>query len=322
MTTNLGTLKKIDPRTAWPKEASDFTPWLSKNIGQLGDLLDLDLELVESESEAGDFSIDILAKDVGNDRNVVIENQLEQTDHTHLGQIITYAAYAKASIVVWVCREFREEHRLAIDWLNQGMGAEGTRFFGVVVELVQIDDSKPAAHFKLVASPNEWSRTARKTREAAAGGELTEKQLAYMRYFQRLIDELREKHRFSNARASQPASWYSFSSGVSGFTYSASFARQGRIRAEIYFGSADGERNWKAFKRLRDDAARIEKEFGEKLEWEELEGKVSCRVACYGSGTIDDAQDKLDEYRAWMIDRLLRFKKVFGPRLAAAKNEG
>jgi hypothetical protein len=151
---------------------------------------------------------------------------------------------------------------------------------------------------------------------------VTDRQLAYMRFFQRLIDELREKHRFTKARTSQPAGWYAFATGISGFAYSASFARQGRIRAELYFGSNDADRNWEVFKSLRDEASKIEKEFGERLEWEELEGKVACRVACYGTGVIDDAQEKLDEYRAWMIDRLLRFKRVLGPRLAVAKNEG
>lgn len=313
---DLGTLKRIDPRKEWQTEAQDFTPWLAQHLDHLGEVLEMELELVGSEADVGDFAVDILAKDLGRDRFVIIENQLEPTDHTHLGQVITYAAGKDAGTVVWVCREFREEHRSALDWLNRGMESTGTQFFGIVIELVQIDDSKPAVNFRVVASPNKWTRA---TRSADAAGEATDKQLAYRQFFQRLIDELRDKHRFTNARASQLQSWYSFSAGISGVSYSASFARGGRLRAEVYLGSSDGDWNWEVFERLRGDAEAIEHEFGEKLEWEELEGKISCRVACYRAGTIDDPQDALDEYLVWFVERLMRLKKVFGPRLGRAR---
>jgi hypothetical protein len=113
---DLGTLVRQDPRNVWPSEPANFTPWLADHLDRLGEALGMELELVRRESSIGEFSIDILARDLGQNRYVVIENQLEVTDHTHLGQTITYAAGVEAGVVVWVSPEFREEHRAALDW--------------------------------------------------------------------------------------------------------------------------------------------------------------------------------------------------------------
>ena len=168
----------------------NFTPWLvEEDMDLIGKVLGLDLETVGSEQAVGDFAVDILARDLGRNRRVIIENQLEEIDHKHLGQLITYAAGLDAGTVVWVSREFREEHRQALDWLNRG-GGGSTEFFGVVVELLQVDDSKPAVNLRLIASPNNWSRRAapNTTAEDPSG-----KYARYQQFFQRLIDELREK---------------------------------------------------------------------------------------------------------------------------------
>jgi hypothetical protein len=307
----LGKLSLIDPRTVWKNEAHDFTPWLADNLDVLGAVLDLDLELVAREGAVGDFSVDIVAKDLGRDRKVIVENQLEPTDHLHIGQLITYAAGIDAGVVVWVSPEFREEHRQALDWLNRG--GTGTEYFGVVLELLQVDNSKPAVKLRLVASPNNWSRAAK-----GATGEMSSKAAAYAKFFQRLIDELRDKYKFTVARAGQPQNWFSFSTGTRGFQYSVSFAARNRLRAEVYidFGSGHDETNEAALKALQASSEEIDAAFGEKLSWESLDTKRACRVACYGTGSIEDSDDKLESYRQWMVDRLLKFKKLFGPRLA------
>lgn len=309
--TMLGTLARVDPRTIWKHEAHDFTPWLVEHIAMLGEALGLDLEVVSREADVGDFSVDILARDLGRDRLVVIENQLEATDHSHLGQLITYAAGLEASVVIWVSREFREEHRQALDWLNRGDGA-ATEYFGVAVEVVQIDASKPAVSFRLVASPNNWSR---QSKRGPGLDEVSGKRAAYQGFFQLLIDELREKHKFTNAKAGQPQNWYSFTSGTRGFTYGMSFAQGGELRAEIYIDSGDREANQAAFDALHADKARIEAELGEPLRWERLDNRRACRIACYRTGSIDDSAEAQEEHRKWAIDRLLRLKRVFGPRL-------
>ncbi len=306
----LGELKRLDPRTVWPNEAHDFTPWLAEHLADLGDALGLELEFLERESAVGRFSADILAKDLGTKRTVVVENQLEPTDHNHLGQLITYAAGLEASVIVWVCRELREEHRQALDWLNRGHGAE-TDFFGVVLELLQIDDSAPAVNFRPVAFPNNWSRS--RGSASSPSVELTPKQERYRDYFQQLIDTLREEHSFTRARTGQPQNWYSFSAGHRGFQYGTSFAAGGRIRAEVYIDLGDADQNAAAFEALRAQRPKIEEALGEELEWEALESKRACRIVLYRAGSIEDSAEQLEEYRAWAIDRLLRLKEVIGP---------
>ena len=130
-TKDLAKIERVELREAWPNEAQNFTPWLAENIAELGEALGMDLELQQVEAPVGGYSLDILATDLNSNRPVIIENQLEATDHTHLGQLLTYAAGFDAGAIVWVTREFRDEHRQALDWLNQRTG-EDTQFFGVV----------------------------------------------------------------------------------------------------------------------------------------------------------------------------------------------
>lgn len=118
-TPNLAKIERVDLREAWPNEARDFTPWLAENIAELGVALGMDLELQETEASVGGYSLDVLASDLNDDRTVIIENQLEATNHTHLGQLLTYAAGYDANVIVWLTREFRDEHRAALEWLNQ-----------------------------------------------------------------------------------------------------------------------------------------------------------------------------------------------------------
>ncbi len=155
----LAKLERVDLRTAWKSEPADFTPWLAKeeNLALLGETLGMTLVLEEQEKDVGPFRADILCKEPQTDQWVLIENQLERTDHTHLGQIITYAAGLNAVTVVWIAASFTEEHRAALDWLNEITG-EGADFFGVQVELYRIGDSPAAPHFTFASKPNAWSK--------------------------------------------------------------------------------------------------------------------------------------------------------------------
>ena len=139
---------------------TDFTPWLHENIGLLAEAIGFDLEATGREVAVGDFSVDVVGRTVPDGRSVIVENQLAPTDHSHLGQLLTYASGLDAAVIVWLAPRFRDEHRQVLDWLN-GHTTDGVDFFGVELELLRIDDSSPAPHFKLVAQPNEWTKSTR-----------------------------------------------------------------------------------------------------------------------------------------------------------------
>ena len=311
---NLGNIQPVSLREVWPNEARDFTPWLAENIDKLGNALGLDLEVQSAEAPVGSFSLDILARDLGGNRPVIIENQLEPTNHDHLGKLLTYAAGYDAYAVVWLTREFRDEHRQALDWLNQRTG-ENTEFFGVVVEAWRIDDSRPAPHFNLVVTPNDWQKQSfSSVRQGGGDGNASERGERYRQFFQNLMDILREQQ-FTNARKGVAQSWYSFSSGFSGISYIASFNR-GRIASvEISVDRDDREWNKDLSDRLLKRKDALETALNEALEWDLLESRRACRIAVRRPGSIDDDPDALAEVQQWMVEHLLNFKRVFGPHL-------
>lgn len=312
--TELSKIEKVDLRKIWPHEAQEFTPWLAENLNQLSEELGMDLELQAQEAPVGGYSLDILAHDLGRNRPVIIENQLEGTDHDHLGKLLTYASGYDANVIVWITRYFRDEHRQALDWLNQRTD-ENTEFFGVVVELWKIDDSRPAVKFNLVSTPNEWLKenTSANSQRRAGTSERTER---YRTFFQGLIDTLRETHNFTRARKGQPQSWYYFSAGYGQrVQYGANFAGGGRARVEVYIDNTDMDWNKRLFDNLSNQMTAIELELGGQLDWERLDNRRACRIAAVRAGSIDDDQDTLEQIQDWMVDRLLKFKEVFGPRL-------
>ncbi len=308
----LSKLKRLNLREVWTKEAGDFTPWLADNIGELGAALGMDLEIEAREASVGDFSLDLLAKDLGSGRIVVIENQLTQTDHDHLGKLLTYAAGFGASVVIWVAETIREEHRQALEWLNQRTDTD-TEFFGVVVELLQIEDSSPAYDVKPVVYPNEWQKTKRRQ----TSSRISTRGEAYRQYYQPLIDELREKYKFTGARIAQPQSWYSFSAGTSGVPVNAVFAGDGTARVELYIDLGTVEANKALFDWLQNQQESIEKQLGFPVQWERLDGKRASRIYVSRRGSIESAAEELEQLRKWQIEKLLQFKRVFAPLVKA-----
>jgi hypothetical protein len=152
-----GRLIDLPLREAWKHEALQFTPWLAQNIDHLSDAIGLPLELDGTEVAVDTFSADILARNPMDDSRVLIENQLEQTDHTHLGQIMTYLAGLDAQTVIWIAPAFREPHLSAIRWLNEHT-ADGFGFFAVKARVVRIGDSPFAPIFEVVEKPDLWQR--------------------------------------------------------------------------------------------------------------------------------------------------------------------
>lgn len=163
-----GRLSELKPREAWRNEAGDFTPWLAANMDRLSEAVGIPLELEGTEVAVESFAADILARNPMDGGMVLIENQLEQTDHTHLGQIMTYLAGLNAQTVIWIAPAFREAHLSAVRWLNQHT-AESFSFFAVRIRLLRIGDSPYAPVFEVIEKPNDWDRTVSAARREGQG---------------------------------------------------------------------------------------------------------------------------------------------------------
>lgn len=315
----LGRLERISPRTYWENEALDFTPWLAseENIALLGEAIRFDLEVQEQEARVGPFRADILCRDTLTDHLVLIENQLERTDHTHLGQLFTYAAGLDAVTVVWIAERFTEEHRAALDWLNR-ITHEDFRFFGIEVELWKIGDSIPAPKFNLVAKPNDWSKS---VREAAGTqrGQLTdaqELQVAYWKEFDEIAAERGSRYRLSKPVA---RTHIDFGIGRTGFSLGAAVRMYRNEDAGavvyLYISGADSSDYFELLERHRDA---IEGELGLALNWEEKpdmkNSQVSLARLCDPSDT-----STWPELQAWMLDTMEAFERAFRPRIRDLK---
>lgn len=320
MTKKLGKLRKVDLRTVWASESGDFTPWLAKaeNLKLLGDAIGIELELESTEKEVGPFSADILCKDTSTGDWVVIENQLEKTDHAHLGQVFTYAAGLKASTVVWVAARFTDEHRAALDWLNE-ITDERVNFFGLEVELWQIGDSPIAPKFNVVSKPNDWSR------DVVAGasrkrGELSDAKKLQLRFWSTFREYVRERETPIKPTKALPQHWMSIGIGRSGFSLSAvasmydsetnSYNRQ-EIRAELVISANNAK---KYFAALQEQAGEIEAEFGERLTWYSPENARMCRIYVKKAVNLYDDKDWPNQH-AWLLKNLEKLRAVFLPRI-------
>jgi hypothetical protein len=304
-----GKLQYLDLREAWVNEASDFTPWLADNIQVLGDVLGLELELKEREASVGNFSCDLHAVDLASGRTVIIENQLEATDHSHLGQLLTYAAGLEAAVVVWVAREIRDEHRAALDWLNRKTAAD-TNFFAVVPRVFKIDESKPTYELQLVVSPNEWGKCV----VIDDTPDFNSKSQRYKRFFQGLIDAARAKG-FRGLRNALPQNWMRFSTGRSEIGCYISFTSTKKLRVELYFESASAEVNKARFDAVVANRIDIEKSLNTELNWDRLDEKKGARIAIYHDASVESQPEELDALSVWALDKLLLLRDKLFPQV-------
>jgi Domain of unknown function (DUF4268) len=293
MTISLGRIETVDPRSVWPHEALDFTPWLLSNVDVLSDLLGMNLVLEKAEHPVGDFSLDLMGRDEATGEVVIVENQLEISDHTHLGQILTYAAGTDPTTIVWVAAGFRAEHRAALDWLNSRTD-ENTRFFGVQIEVVRIGTSIPAPSFKLVAQPNDWEKSVK----AATTGDLSVRDQLYWDFWSGYRDRVMADHPgWTYSQQSTKSSWFSMSAGLSGVNWVSSFTRAGLV-VQLDFAAVDGALNAARFQALRQHMAPLESAFGGPLLWDQVEGRKSTKVTAMLEGYRDVGER--DEWTAWI----------------------
>lgn len=305
----LSRLKPLDPRTVWPHEAHHFTPWLLENGDALATVLGVDIELSAAEHPVGGFSLDLIGRDLTNDCVLMVENQLAGTDHGHLGQLLTYAAGTEARTIVWMATSFREEHRQALDFLND-LGGEDVRFFGVEIGVVVIDASPPAPLFRLVAQPNDWHAAV--SAAAKSGSQLAGKAPLYLAFWTRFLQRVAAEHPgWTNAKKPQTANWFSMPSPFKGGTfYSLSFSQGGKLKSELYIDQGDKDLNQSLFDTLLAHREMIEATFGGELSWEPLPEKQACRIADYGVGDVTN-EDQFDAYIDWFFDSHERLRQAF-----------
>jgi hypothetical protein len=305
----LGELRSVSIREVWPLEPQHFSAWLAENLSLLGRAVGIELELRRREVGVGTFSLDILAHDVYRDRVVIIENQLSRTDHDHLGKLITYAAGLKAFVVIWISPEFREEHRAAVEWLNENTD-ETKEFFAIQIEALKIDNSRPAANFKLISYPNDWQKTT--SASAQQGSDNPARRAFFLEYFTELSAAARQAG-FERAQAASGQPDLVLARLSSGSYIATGFSME-LLTLGLYIARNDAVQNKRIYEVLSSESAQIEQELGVQLKWDYSEGRV--RQQIWTSMAVDRENPlSLDSSRRWAIETAKKFRDAFGPRL-------
>lgn len=307
----LSKISKVDLRDCWQNEASDFTPWLAseENIALLADALGMnELEVKAQEEHVGPFRADILCVDPGTDKLVLIENQLEKTDHNHLGQILTYAAGLDAVSIIWIAEHFTEEHRAAIDWLNRITDKE-FNFFGVEIELIKIGDSPAAPIFNVIAKPNGWSKDVRSSQTSSEGRSEGKKfNYEYWVSFNEYMSNNPSK--LFRTRSASYSHWMTIAIGHGAIHIDLLLnKREQKATIQLYLWD-DAEKKY--FDALLQHKEEAEKHLGEKLNWRRLDGKKASSIDLVKNFNLNDPAER-DEIFAWYKEYTEKFILYFKP---------
>jgi len=315
MKNRLDRLKKISLKEIWDNEAQDFTPWLAeeKNLELLSETIRTPLELEAQEKDVGPFRADILCKNTEDDSWVLIENQIDKTDHKHLGQLLTYASGLQAVTIVWIASKFTEEHRAALDWLNK-ITDDDFRFFGLEIELWTIGNSPAAPKFNIVSKPNNWSKTISQAAKNISEGIESETKAMQYRYWQGLIDYLENNGSKLRTQDPRPRHWQTFAVGRSHFYIDATVnTRDSRLGIGLKIADKNHAKNF--YNLLVLDKEEIEAEMQEKLEWRELPDNTKSEIILFKNNVnLSDDKDWNAQY-GWFKTNIEKFDKVFRKRI-------
>lgn len=302
---NLSKLEEIkDLRTVWPHEALDFTPWLAQddNITLLADAIGIDITVDETESSVGDFNVDIFASETGTDRKIIIENQLEDTNHDHLGKLITYASGKSADIVIWVVKQAREEHKAAIEWLNNHTD-DSVGFFLCEIKLYRIGNSEPAVKFEVIEKPNDWTKEIKKSES------INETQQLRYDYWVAFEDYAFKNPTFAKNFKKRKLSknhWLNFSIGSSACHIAVSQIKQrNELDVELYI-SDDTE----LYNSLYENKTDIELTSGLSFDWRELPDRKASRIVLEKSVQLENKNAWGSQFE-WLIDVMVKMKTTF-----------
>lgn len=306
MTIELGEIKKVSLRTKWTNEATEFTPWLAmeENIKKLGIAIGFELEVENTEVSAGPFSADILAKDISTGNYVIIENQLGKTDHDHLGKTITYASVLDASSVVWIAGEFTEEHKKSLDWLNDHTTDE-ISFYGVQVELWQIDDSKPALRFNIISRPNEAVRQAGRTK---GGEDLSQNRKFQLDFWTKFKEKIIKTKKIPSSQTPRPQSWFDVTIGKSNiFISNICNTEENSVGIRIYIRNQIAETMLPYLESRKEE---IESAIGQKLIWNQNPENRDKVIALFHPTDFKD-QKMVEIALNWLVEYTVKFRETF-----------
>ena len=305
----LGRLEEIkDLRKVWPHEALDFTPWLAKeeNIALLSDAIGIDITLEETESSVGDFNVDILASETGTDRKIIIENQLEDTNHDHLGKLITYASGKSAEVIIWIVKRAREEHRAAIEWLNNHTD-DKISFFLCEIKLYRIGNSDPAIKFEVIEKPNDWTKVIKKNESVS---ETQQKRYDYWVAFQEYAFKNVQFSRNFNQRKPSLDHWMNFAVGSSACHITVcQIHMRNELAVELHIKD-DKE----LFYSLLKNKDSIESESGLCFDWRELPDRKASRIIIEKAVNLTDKNQWHEQFE-WLIDVMIKMKTTFSQYL-------
>lgn len=305
----IGKISRVPLRTVWKHEAYDLTQWLQDNIDVLNDVLDLNLSNPEREQSAGTFNIDIVAEDeAGNP--VIIENQLEKSDHDHLGKVIAYLVAMGAKAAIWIVANPRPEHIAAITWLNESSAAN---FYLLKIEAIQIGDSPPAPLLTVIVGPSEEGKEVGKAKK-----EMAERYIIREKFWTQLLNYSKQKTKLHANISPTQHNWLGTSAGKQGLGYNYAL-RKNEAQVELYIdrGKEKGEENKEIFDQLNSKKAEIEKAYGEGLNWERLEGKRACRISKRITiGGYRDEEEKWPQIHEAMVDSMIRLSNSLKSHIA------
>lgn len=300
--TSIGKLQRVELREVWPHEEYDFSVWLAKdeNLEFLSGSIGIDISLIEKESKIGTYSADIYAEEEGTGKKIIIENQLEETNHDHLGKIITYASGKDASYVIWIVKHARDEHRRAIEWLNEHTDSE-IRFFLLEIELWKIGDSAPAPKFNIVEQPNDWAKEEKKTTSVVSEG--AKRCLDFWESFNTYAEKDKSFVKNFNLRKPRPQHWYDLSVGNSSMCISMNLQfRKGTLNTGLYI--PDDKDLYNDLVSQKDE---IEEIIGTELVWHQA-NKAS-RLYIVKKAELND-ESQWEDCIQWLIELNSKFKSV------------
>jgi len=305
---NIGRLEKVELRKLWKHEEYDFSAWLAQpeNLNVLSDEIGISLVDPRVEPGVGKFSADIIAEEESTGRKVLIENQLEATNHDHLGKLFTYGAGLDASILIWIVKRAREEHEQAIDWLNEHTD-DTLNLFLIQIEAWQIGNSDPAPKFNIIAKPNDWAKVIRQSTQQST---LSEYNLLQQKFWEGLLD--RDSKGLLGSRKARPQHWQNVSFGSSLAHIALTVNKNNNsIGCEIYIPK-DADKT--IFDKLYTHKDSIEAQIGLPLTWMRLDHRTAARIKTTRKANVLD-EEKWDEYYEWLLRTVSEFKKAFSKLL-------